>query len=120
VAELPWEYSLPRNDGTDVANVPSPMGAAMGADLARFCDVEEAKQLIQFPRILPRCNECAYRLGTMPNQCLATVCDAFKCAVEGEPFFCHKGLREGDEPKRLCAGWVVLSSSSVARRLVTR
>lgn len=37
--------------------------------------------------------------------------DAVKCALEGEPFFCHKGVTDDTAPKRLCAGWVVLTAA---------
>lgn len=105
---LPWDYSLPKLDGTDLLNVPSAEGAELGEQLARFADMEEPRVLAQFPGIKPRCNDCAFRRGTLPNQCLPTVMDALKCVVESSPFYCHKGIQEGDEPKRLCGGFQLL------------
>ena len=105
-ARVPWEFSL---SGT-VPNEPSEAGASLGRELARFARVAEAKVHAQFADAPPLCDECAFREGTIPNRCASTVMDALKCAVEGVPFFCHKGMSSGhDDPKWLCRGWCALS-----------
>lgn len=107
--EAPWEFSEDPASGEGVPNVRSPEGAALGREIARLCDVEEAKQTSTTQ--LPRCTDCAARLGTLPNENTETQMNFIKCVVEGIPFFCHKGIPEGDEPSRLCAGWVLLQTS---------
>lgn len=73
------------------------MGAKLGAHLDRFYEGQ--------PKAADnRCNTCAFRKGTFPNQCLATVADALKCALEHVDFHCHE--RPG-----LCAGYEVMKSS---------
>lgn len=116
---LPWDYSNPV--GPDVhPNVPCPEGIELGSHLARFCDQAEAKKTKEFGELPPRCVDCAYRAGTIPNGCLSTVADAMKCWLEREPFFCHHGVVDG-EPTRLCRGWVALASDEtldpVAQRI---
>lgn len=89
-----------------VLNRPCDVGRAAGVELARFADMELAKH----PTLRERCNSCAFRLGTIPNGCLTTMADAFKCVIEGEPFYCH----ETPEPRALCAGWVALRNAAPA------
>jgi hypothetical protein len=114
MTKTPWDFSsAPEPGETTVPNRPSPEGAALGEQMARLCDVEKEKQAERFPDQLPRCDECAFRLGTLPNGCAETQMDALKCVLERVPFFCHKGLKDGDEPKQLCRGWVILASNSV-------
>jgi hypothetical protein len=108
---MPWDMSIPKGDGNDVPNVPTPEGAEMGAEFARLADRAELQQREHFPDMLPRCNDCALRAGTGPNQCVATLMDVLKCVTEDRPFFCHKGVAEGDQPKRLCTGAMVLMST---------
>lgn len=107
---LPWEGSIPRGDGNDVPNVPSDEGRVLGDQLAELVDKAEPMQREVFPDMLPRCNDCALRAGAVPNQCLSTLLDVMKCAVESAPFYCHKGVREGEQPTRLCTGAMVLMS----------
>lgn len=45
------------------------------------------------------CDDCAFKLGTTPNQCPTTLLDVIKCVMEGEPFLCHKN-------GKACGGWV--------------
>ncbi len=93
----PWGFSEPPAPGAPAApNLQSPFGGMLGRELARLCDIEESRRI--------RCDECAFRSGTIPNSCESTLMDAVKCAIEGVPFYCHKSL--GDVP---CAGWVLLS-----------
>ena len=80
-----------------VRNRPSLEGRALGAELARFADVEIAKLGTDL-----RCRSCAFRAGTVPNGCLPTVGDALKCSMEGVPFWCH------ERSHLHCAGWAAL------------
>lgn len=107
--KMPWGFSIPQSENDGVPNLPSPLGAALGREIARLVDAEEAVQRERFPNMLPRCDDCAARLGTVPNQCAATLMDLIKCATEGEPFYCHKGVND-NEPKRLCAGYALMLS----------
>lgn len=84
-----------------VRNEPSPEGAELAAELARFADAEYVKTGRD-----TRCETCAFRLGTVPNQCLATVANALKSAVEKDPFLCH----ESDRP---CGGWAGLVRGTI-------
>lgn len=107
--KVPWDFSEKPDPATSVPNEPTPEGRRLGAALARLADEAEVEQRQQFPGMLPRCNDCAFRAGTHPNGCEETLSDAIKCAVEGRPFYCHKGTRDGEEaPKRLCSGWMVV------------
>lgn len=111
--KVPWDYSKAMRPGDPgaVPNAPTPEGIALGRELARLCDAEEQKQLDQFPGQPPRCDDCAFRAGTIPNGCPDTLMDALKCVLEGEPFYCHKGMKDQDaDPKRLCSGWMVLQT----------
>lgn len=102
---MPWEFSKPAVAGAGaVENLPSEEGAALGRELARLCDNAEAEVRQRHPR--PRCADCAFRLGTRPNQCAETVMDALKAVMEGVPFYCHLGVEDG-EAERLCAGWAI-------------
>jgi hypothetical protein len=117
--KAPWEISIPKEGQPTVVNEPTPEGRAAGLVFAKFADIEEAKQRALFPDMLPRCDDCALRAGTTPNGCVSTLMDVLKCAVEGTPFFCHKGIKDGDEPKRLCTGAIVLMDED-ARRLIAK
>lgn len=100
----PWDYSRqPTSLETATINAPTPEGAELGRHLARFADQEEAAH----PDAPKRCGDCAFRAGTLPNQCPQTLMDAVKCTMEGEPFHCHLGMRDG-EPTRLCAGYLLM------------
>ena len=105
---VPWAMSQKPDPATAVPNEPTPEGRKVGAMLGALADAAEAEQRRDFPNMLPRCNDCAFRAGTLPNGCEETLMDAMKCAVEGKPFYCHKGLKEGEAPKRLCSGVMVL------------
>lgn len=107
---------MPKDDGTDVPNEPSEEGRALGLQLAELVAKAEPLQRATFQDMLPMCNDCALRAGTLPNQSLATLLDVTKCAVESVPFFCHKGIQDGDQPKRLCTGAMVLMSTITAKR----
>lgn len=86
-----------------VRNLPSPEGAKMGAQLARFTDLAVKELLVKFPNHQDRCGTCAFRLGTIPNQCVLTVMDALKAVCQQEPFMCHEHVGEP------CNGWIILA-----------
>lgn len=84
------------------ANIPPPTAIEIeaGHHLARLTG-----------EVAGACRGCAFREGTEANQYGPTVLTAIECAVSGEPFYCHAGLEEGEEPKRLCAGWLRLQEA---------
>jgi hypothetical protein len=89
-----------------IPNRTTPEGRELGAMLARFADLELAGRRDN------RCATCAFRAGEHPaNGSPATLMDALKCAIEGEPFWCH----EHDRP---CAGWRALRSAKREGRRV--
>lgn len=89
---------------TLVPNRPSDEGRAVGKELARLADAAEAETLKRFPNAKVRCKSCAFRAGTFPNGCLATVGDALKCVLEQRPFYCHE-KPANENPTELCAGY---------------
>jgi hypothetical protein len=103
---LPWEYSKPGTPEKGVLNLPSPEGAELGREMARLADGAEREMLAAYPDQKPRCGTCAFRAGTVPNACAVTLMDAVKCGVEGEPFYCHKGVIDPAAAKVLCSGWL--------------
>jgi hypothetical protein len=111
--QVPWEFSEPpaSNDPTALPNVPTPEGRLLGAELARLADAEEARLRERFPRLHPRCNDCAFKAGTDPNGCPETLMDAVKALVECVPFYCHKKFDADGSPKRLCAGYAILAGA---------
>jgi hypothetical protein len=54
------------------------------------------------------CSTCAYRLGSVANQCPITSQDADDAADGMFKFHCHHDLDDKGEPTRLCAGWAKL------------
>lgn len=76
-------------------NLPSLMGALKGSQMA----VECGKKM---------CGDCAFRLGSIPNQCLSTLCDAEEQRESGGMFDCHvnKGNECGGFAKSLRKGLV--------------
>lgn len=110
MATMPWDFSEPPAPGEGVPNQPTPEGAELGHELARLTLGCIERQREQFPHAPGPCGECAYIAGTLPNQTLSTVADALKAAVEGTPFYCHKGLVDG-EPTRLCLGWLATQTT---------
>lgn len=111
---VPWEFSEApdEDDATAVPNVPTAEGRLLGAELARLADIEEQRLRERFPRMHPRCNDCAFRAGTDPNGCPETLMDAVKALAECVPFFCHKGFTAEGKPKRLCAGYAILAGAT--------
>lgn len=80
-------------------NNPTQEGIALGEQLARLCDGEFARN----PTLRERCADCAFRLGTPPNQSAGTLMNALKAAAERSPFYCH--IERGVSSDALCAGW---------------
>ncbi len=86
-------------------NRPTPEGRALGVEIARLCDQEEAKQARMLaPTIPERCKTCAFRGGTFPNGCGGTLLDALHCIADGHDFLCHEHGRKG----QLCAGYQMM------------
>jgi hypothetical protein len=81
-----------------VRNRPTDLGREAGIQLARLCDAAERSRM----PLHPRCTTCAFRAGTIPNGCEATVLDANKCLIENIPFMCHE--RKGQP----CSGWATM------------
>lgn len=109
VTRVPWEFSKPpEREAGAVPNLPTPEGRALGAQLARLADVEEERQREQFPNAKPRCADCAFRAGTLPNGCPETLMDAIKALAECVPFYCHHAFDNDGSPTRLCAGYALL------------
>lgn len=72
-------------------------GIALGREMARLCDGELAGKTDN------RCQTCAFRSGEhLANGSPETLMTALKCAMEGEPFWCH------DPSSRVCAGWLAM------------
>lgn len=71
-----------------------------GAHMARLAETAVA-QVAAMGEPDERCSTCAFREGTIPNQCADTISDAMKCVVEREPFYCHDKSR----PRAVCHGW---------------
>ena len=78
----------------------SPVSIEAGEHMARMAETAVA-QVAAMGDPDERCSTCAFRKGTLPNQCADTICDALKCVVEREPFYCHDKGRKG----RVCHGW---------------
>ena len=109
----PWKFSWPPTPGGRVIpNLPSEAGAAAGAELARLVESDLARA--RESGAPAPCVECAFVKGTQANRSGATVMDAVKCVLEGEPFFCHLGLKDEDEPTSLCRGY--LAARATVRR----
>lgn len=91
-----------------IPNRPSPEGAALGSQLARLVSRELAERRKQFPNHQEPCGTCAFRLGTIPNQCASTVMDALKCVMEQKEFRCHESKGATD----ICCGWLILAAKA--------
>lgn len=76
----------------DHLNAPSIVGALEGIRIARAPTAG-------------MCGSCAFRLGSVPNQCLPTVQDALHCIGGPMQFNCHQDLNEEDEGIFICAGF---------------
>jgi len=76
-------------------NLPTPLGRMAGAELDRIYNLT----LQESGDNDERCHDCAFRKGTMPNGCEATVYDAVMCTVNGNTFECHINVGQ------MCAGF---------------
>ncbi len=87
---------MSKSDTTLRPNAITDEGRELGKHLARFCDQElDGKRD-------DRCDTCAFRSGDhIANGSPETLMSALKCAMEGEPFWCH-------EHDRACAGWAAM------------
>lgn len=103
----PWPYSVQGDPASGVPNLPCEAGAELGREVARLTETARLQLVQQNRTVRPMCNECAFREGTYPNRCAATVMDAIKCLVEGEMFYCHKGIADDADPKVPCAGYLI-------------
>lgn len=92
-----------------LANDPTDEGRALGREVARLADAEFARD----PTLRPRCHDCAFASGTVPNSIAGTLMAALKCAMEREPFYCHVTPASGRQ--RLCAGWEAMVSDEAVR-----
>jgi hypothetical protein len=75
-------------------NLPTMMGACMGASLSAKCH----------PLPSGACHGCAYRLGSIANQSESATDDAAYALVDRKGFMCHAELDNEGEPARVCAG----------------
>lgn len=98
----------------EVKNRPTSAGRALGAQLARLTDVEEAKLRQRYPNHKERCTSCAFRGGTFPNGCEITLMDAIKCVVEGKDFMCHEHFDARGHPTQICMGYMIALSSGLS------
>ena len=84
-----------------IRNVPTPEGIKLGEQMARFADKSEvADYIAAHPNARERCKTCAFRKGTLPNGCPATLMDAVKCLIEDHDFNCHENTEQ------ICAGFL--------------
>jgi hypothetical protein len=89
-----------------VPNISTPEGRELGRNMARLCDRELAGKRDD------RCGTYAFRAGDhIANGSPGTLMSALKCALEGDPFWCH----EHDRP---CAGWRAMRSAKDERLTV--
>lgn len=106
------------DDRVTMRNVPTPEGRILGEQIARLTEVDLAERRKRFPNHAEPCGTCAFRRGTYPNGCLATVMDALKCVVEGNTFYCHEH-RKG-KPLEPCTGWFIASAAAHARGAIPK
>lgn len=70
---------------------------------------EAGRQMVEFLWSSEECcDSCAYRAGTIPNQCAGTIMDALGCAASGEPFYCHN-------TGQICEGWKATQKKKPAK-----
>lgn len=85
------QESVCHPDRVDV-NLPTIGGALAGIEPATLCITEST------------CGGCAYKLGTVANQCPPTAQDALE-ATDGEhQFWCHEDVNDDGSVKHLCRG----------------
>lgn len=75
-------------------NMPSILGALNGLQLVKGIDTSTV------------CHGCAFRRGSIANQCLPTTMDAELCTSPGEEaFMCHEDMDEKGNPTAGCRGF---------------
>lgn len=74
-------------------NLPDLVGALMGISIASGIDQDKV------------CESCAFRLGSIPNQCSSTVNDVFYCAEGDSDFMCHENIGDDGKCTRACKGY---------------
>lgn len=75
-------------------NMPNIVGALQGLQLVPGIDPA------------PLCHGCAFRKGSIANQCFPTTLDAELCSQPHErPFMCHEDVDEQGKPKCACRGF---------------
>jgi hypothetical protein len=74
-------------------NMPTLLGALAGVVLANQVDPKGA------------CHGCAFRLGSVANQCPSTTLDAQWCQTDVHQFMCHaRGVLPDGTPTKRCVG----------------
>lgn len=73
-------------------NLPTPLGALYGVKTAKLARTDRM------------CQTCAYRKGTPANQSEGTQCDVDHALNNDQPFYCHEGIHENEEPMQKCIG----------------
>jgi hypothetical protein len=86
----------------------SPESDELGALIAQACEARDAVMRERAGDAPNRCSTCAGREGTLPNRCADTLIQLLSCTKEGEPFYCHHGVKLGGEPKVACGAYLLL------------
>lgn len=83
---------------------PSIHGQMLGKALALIERIGRRDAPMDIPE---PCLTCAFREGSLPNQCAGTGMMALNCVlrIDTDRFACHHGMKNGD-PQRICAGYV--------------
>lgn len=74
-------------------NIPSIQGALLGVGVAASIAKDAGA-----------CGGCAYRLGSIANQCASTVLDCNSTVENGDKFYCHEKLDSDGAINTLCVG----------------
>ena len=85
----------------------SPQGKAMGLQMARLADAENAN-LEREGEMDERCKTCAFTAGTVPNGCFQTQSDVLKAVVEDKLFMCHAHKDKHGNYDKVCHGWFLV------------
>ncbi len=84
-------------------NMPCVLGALQGARLVHWIDATSL------------CHGCAFRHGSIANQCLPTTLDADQCSEPGEhAFLCHEVLSPSGEATQACKGFAQARRAAAA------
>lgn len=89
-------------------NMPTLDGALAGVKLANSVDPKGA------------CHGCAFRLGSVANQCPSTMMDAVWCQTDVHQFMCHaRGVLDDGTPTVRCVGDAKAQRSIVRQATAT-